>query len=169
MPAPPLKITVLGSGTSVGVPTIGCHCDVCRSPDPRDNRLRPSILVSYDGHNVLIDTTPDFRAQALRARIDRLDAEVLHHPRAEAADPSHAADFAPIATGTVGVRAVFDQRQPLSCAQRPQACQLQRRAIHVHGDDRPGPRGDGRFQLRNIHVQRLNIYVHQSDSKPILV
>ena len=69
----PVKILVLGSGTSVGVPTIGCHCEVCSSSDPRDNRLRPSILVSYAGRNVLIDTTPDFRTQALRARIDRLD------------------------------------------------------------------------------------------------
>ena len=79
----PLKITVLGSGTSVGVPTIGCHCDVCTSSDPRDNRLRPSILVSYDGHNVLIDTTPDFRTQALRAKIGRLDAVVFTHSHAD--------------------------------------------------------------------------------------
>ena len=80
---PPLKITVLGSGTSVGVPTIGCHCDVCRSADPRDNRLRPSILVSYDGRNVLIDTTPDFRLQALRAGIDHLDAVIFTHAHAD--------------------------------------------------------------------------------------
>jgi phosphoribosyl 1,2-cyclic phosphate phosphodiesterase len=78
-----LKITVLGSGTSVGVPTIGCHCEVCTSPDPRDNRLRPSILVSYGGHNVLIDTTPDFRLQALRARIEHLDAIVFTHAHAD--------------------------------------------------------------------------------------
>ncbi|HLK66851.1 MAG TPA: MBL fold metallo-hydrolase [Bryobacteraceae bacterium] len=78
-----LKITVLGSGTSVGVPTIGCHCSVCSSTDPRDSRLRPSILVSYDGRNVLIDTTPDFRTQALRARIDRLDAVVFTHAHAD--------------------------------------------------------------------------------------
>src|SRR5579872_2577856 len=78
-----MKITVLGSGTSVGVPTIGCHCDVCTSTDPRDQRLRPSILVSYDGHNVLIDTTPDFRTQALRARIARLDAVVFTHSHAD--------------------------------------------------------------------------------------
>ena len=83
MAAVPLKITVLGSGTSVGVPTIGCHCDVCTSADPRDNRLRPSILVSYDGHNVLIDTTPDFRAQALRAGIDHLDAVHFTHGHAD--------------------------------------------------------------------------------------
>jgi phosphoribosyl 1,2-cyclic phosphate phosphodiesterase len=79
----PLKITVLGSGTSMGVPTIGCHCDVCTSADPRDNRLRPSVLLSYEGRNVLIDTTPDFRYQALRARIQRLDAIVYTHEHAD--------------------------------------------------------------------------------------
>lgn len=79
----PFQITVLGSGTSVGVPTIGCHCEVCTSSDPRDNRLRPSILVSYDGRNVLIDTTPDFRMQALRAKIDHLDAVVFTHAHAD--------------------------------------------------------------------------------------
>src|SRR5579862_7591151 len=83
MPVPPLKITVLGSGTSVGVPTVGCHCDVCRSSDPRDNRLRPSILVSYEGRNVLIDTTPDFRTQALRAAIDHVDAVLFTHAHAD--------------------------------------------------------------------------------------
>ena len=81
--AVPFKITVLGSGTSVGVPTVGCHCDVCTSSDPRDNRLRPSVLVTYDGHNVLIDTTPDFRAQALRAGLQRLDAVVFTHSHAD--------------------------------------------------------------------------------------
>ena len=78
-----LGITVLGSGTSVGVPTVGCHCEVCRSEDPRDKRLRPSILVRYGGHNVLIDTTPDFRQQALRARIDRIDAILFTHSHAD--------------------------------------------------------------------------------------
>jgi phosphoribosyl 1,2-cyclic phosphate phosphodiesterase len=79
----PLRITVLGSGTSMGVPTIGCHCDVCSSNDPRDNRLRPSILVRYGGRNVLIDTTPDFRTQALRAKINRLDAILFTHEHAD--------------------------------------------------------------------------------------
>jgi len=74
---------VLGSGTSVGVPAIGCHCDVCTSTDPRDNRLRPSILVTYDDHNILIDTTPDFRTQALRAKIERLDAVLFTHAHAD--------------------------------------------------------------------------------------
>ena len=83
MAAPRIKITVLGSGTSVGVPTIGCHCAVCTSTDPRDARLRPSILVTYEGRNVLIDTTPDFRTQALRARLDHLDAVLFTHAHAD--------------------------------------------------------------------------------------
>jgi phosphoribosyl 1,2-cyclic phosphate phosphodiesterase len=83
MAVPCFKITVLGSGTSVGVPTVGCHCSVCSSQDPRDNRLRPSILISYEGRNVLIDTTPDFRFQALRARLERLDAVVFTHSHAD--------------------------------------------------------------------------------------
>src|SRR5438309_8707389 len=83
MPTRSSKITVLVSGTSVGVPTVGCHCDVCTSKDPRDKRLRPSILVGYQEHNVLIDTTPDFRTQALRAHIDRLDAVLFTHSHAD--------------------------------------------------------------------------------------
>ncbi len=77
--AAPLKITVLGSGTSVGVPTLGCHCAVCTSADPRDNRMRPSVLVSYQDRRVLIDTTPDFRSQALRVHLDRVDAVLFTH------------------------------------------------------------------------------------------
>ena len=83
MPAPPIVITVLGSGTSVGVPTIGCPCGVCHSTDPRDNRLRPSVLVSYRDRNILIDTTPDFRTQALRAGINHLDAVIYTHAHAD--------------------------------------------------------------------------------------
>ena len=82
-PSPEIRITVLGSGTSVGVPTIGCRCKVCLSEDPRDKRLRPSILIRYEGRMVLIDTTPDFRAQALRVGIDRLDAILLTHSHAD--------------------------------------------------------------------------------------
>jgi phosphoribosyl 1,2-cyclic phosphate phosphodiesterase len=78
-----LRITVLGSGTSSGVPTIGCNCAVCHSIDPHDNRLRPSVLLRYGGRNVLIDATPDFRAQVLRARVDRIDAILLTHSHAD--------------------------------------------------------------------------------------
>src|SRR6476646_9360498 len=76
-------LTVLGSGTSMGVPTIGCNCAVCHSADPHDRRTRPSILVEYGGHVVLIDTTPDFREQAIREQITRLDAVLYTHTHAD--------------------------------------------------------------------------------------
>src|SRR5271154_7036732 len=80
---PSLQLTILGSGTSMGVPTLGCHCAVCESGDLRDKRMRPSVLLSYGGHNVVIDTSPDFRTQAMRERIDRLDAVIYTHSHAD--------------------------------------------------------------------------------------
>jgi phosphoribosyl 1,2-cyclic phosphate phosphodiesterase len=76
-------LTVLGSGTSMGVPTIGCGCAVCRSTDPRDRRTRPSVLIEYEGRAILIDTTPDFRQQAIREDIRRLDAVLYTHTHAD--------------------------------------------------------------------------------------
>ena len=67
----------------MGVPTLGCPCRVCASNDPRDKRLRPSLLISRGGQNVVIDTTPDFRQQALRVGLDRLDAILLTHGHAD--------------------------------------------------------------------------------------
>ena len=65
------------------MPTIGCHCDVCTSQDPRDNRLRPSVWLQFGGRSVLIDTTPDLRQQALRAGIARVDAILFTHSHAD--------------------------------------------------------------------------------------
>ena len=76
-------LTVLGSGTSMGVPTIGCTCAVCTSSDPHDRRLRPSIMVQWSGHTVLIDTSPDFREQAIREQIRRVDAVLYTHGHAD--------------------------------------------------------------------------------------
>ncbi len=76
-------VTVLGSGTSAGVPTIGCRCEVCTSTDVRDNRMRPSIVIEHEGHSILIDTTPDFRTQALRAGLKRVDAILFTHAHAD--------------------------------------------------------------------------------------
>lgn len=76
-------LTVLGSGTSMGVPTIGCECAVCHSSDPHDRRTRPSILIEYKGKVVLIDTTPDFREQAIREGIKQLDAVLYTHAHAD--------------------------------------------------------------------------------------
>lgn len=76
-------LTVLGSGTSMGVPTIGCDCAVCHSSDPHDKRTRPSVMIEYGGHIVLIDTTPDFREQAIREGITRVDAVIYTHTHAD--------------------------------------------------------------------------------------
>ena len=67
----------------MGVPTIGCSCAVCTSTDPKDKRTRPSVLIQFAGKNVLIDTTPDFRTQAIRELIDRLDAILYTHAHAD--------------------------------------------------------------------------------------
>ncbi len=73
------RLTFLGSGTSQGVPMIGCGCEVCRSRDPRDKRLRASVLVEYEGMTILVDAGPDFRQQMLRAGVHHLDAILLTH------------------------------------------------------------------------------------------
>ena len=78
-----MRVTVLGCGTSAGVPLIGCTCAVCRSPDPRNKRLRCSILVEAKGHRILFDTGPDLRQQCLRAGIGGLEAVVYTHAHAD--------------------------------------------------------------------------------------
>jgi phosphoribosyl 1,2-cyclic phosphate phosphodiesterase len=78
-----MRVTFLGTGTSHGVPMIGCACAVCRSDNPRNQRLRPSVLVETGATRVLVDATPDFRAQALRAGLRALDAVLLTHTHAD--------------------------------------------------------------------------------------
>jgi len=78
-----MRLTFLGTGTSTGVPTLACHCRVCTSRDPHDQRTRPSLLVQFGGRVLVIDTTPDFRAQALREKLDRLDAVLFTHSHAD--------------------------------------------------------------------------------------
>ena len=79
-----MKLTFLGTGTSFGVPQIGCHCEVCRSPDPRDKRTRVGAVVeSNRGTKVLIDTPPELRLQLIAAGIDRVDAVLFTHSHAD--------------------------------------------------------------------------------------
>lgn len=80
MTSPLLKITFLGTGTSSGVPMIGCDCEVCTSADKKDNRLRSSILVQSPTTTLVVDTGPDFRYQMLRQKIKHLDAVIFTHP-----------------------------------------------------------------------------------------
>lgn len=74
-----MKLTFLGTGTSTGVPSIACDCETCMSSDPRDKRLRVSILIEHKDRMILVDTSSDFRQQALRANIRRLDAVLITH------------------------------------------------------------------------------------------
>jgi len=78
-----MRITFLGTGTSTGVPSVGCPCDICHSQDPRDKRLRASILLEFDERCVVVDTSSDFRQQALRVGLDRLDAILFTHAHAD--------------------------------------------------------------------------------------
>src|SRR6266436_7795729 len=126
VPSGTLQLTVLGSGTSMGVPTIGCHCAVCTSSDPRDNRMRTSVLLSRNGQNVLIDTTPDFRTQALRVGINQIEAVLLTHGHAD-----HVMGFDDLRP--LSVR----RSQPMPVYGNKQAFEIVRRAFSYAFDGKP--------------------------------
>jgi phosphoribosyl 1,2-cyclic phosphate phosphodiesterase len=78
-----IELLFLGSGTSAGVPMIGCECPVCRSSDPRDHRTRPSVVISYRNCRVLVDTAPELRLQCVAQGVKRIDAVVYTHAHAD--------------------------------------------------------------------------------------
>jgi len=134
-----LKITILGTGTSPGVPVIGCRCAVCRSDDVRDQRLRSSILVESGTTRAVIDTGPDFRQQMLRAGVDRLDGIVYTHEHRD-----HVA-------GLDDIRALnFIQREPMHLYATAQVEQAIRQSFpYIFGvKDYPG--------LPEIEFHRIN-------------
>ena len=108
-----MKVTFLGSGTSQGVPVIGCTCEVCLSLDYRDKRLRSSIHIQADGKSFVIDTGPDFRQQMLREGIGRLDAVIFTHSHKDhiaGLDDVRAYNFIQnISIPIYGTRALHDQ------------------------------------------------------------
>lgn len=107
--AEPVRLTLLGTGTSTGVPVIGCSCRVCTSSDPRDRRSRCSALVEYRGVTLLIDAGPDFRGQALANGVEHLDAVLFTH---------HHFDHV---VGLDDLRPfLFRNRQPIPCFAPPQ-------------------------------------------------
>ena len=81
--SPPVEVIILGSGTSHGVPMIGCECPVCTSADPRDKRTRPSIYVRLGERRILVDTAPELRLQCVANHIDRVEAVLLTHHHAD--------------------------------------------------------------------------------------
>jgi phosphoribosyl 1,2-cyclic phosphate phosphodiesterase len=78
-----VELLFLGTGTSAGVPMIGCTCEVCRSSDPRDRRMRPSVVISYGGVRALVDTTPELRLQCITHDVQSIDAIVYTHAHAD--------------------------------------------------------------------------------------
>ena len=78
-----IKITILGCGTSTGVPLIHCRCKVCRSSDPKNHRTRASIWIQANGKSLLVDVSPDFRQQVMKAKIPKIDAILFTHPHAD--------------------------------------------------------------------------------------
>ena len=154
----PVHITVLGSGTSVGVPTIGCECRVCASPDPRDKRLRPSVLVNYGGHNVLIDTSPDFRAQALRAGFRHLDAVLYTHAHAD-----HILGLDDIRPFNYG------RREQIPIYARPDTLETIRRIFrYVFEEEARHPGGIPRIQAFPIEEGHIDLFGLRFDVVPLL-
>lgn len=78
-----MRVTFLGTGTSVGVPSVGCECATCLSDDPRDKRLRTSVLIEHRDQNILIDASTDFRQQALRLGLKHIAAVLFTHSHAD--------------------------------------------------------------------------------------
>jgi phosphoribosyl 1,2-cyclic phosphate phosphodiesterase len=147
MSPPPIHITVLGSGTSAGVPTIGCGCAVCASADPRDKRLRPSILIRYEGHNLLVDTAPDFREQALRAHMDRVDAILYTH--------SHADHI----LGLDDVRPFnYRQKQPIPIYGMPETLESIQRVFRYAFTDEPTQSSIPRLELHTLDGNPFELF-----------
>lgn len=137
--APSLSVTLLGTGTSTGVPVIGCPCEVCQSSDPRDKRTRTSCLVQVGSVHILIDTGPDLRRQALRENLRRVDAVLFTHHHFD-----HIAgidDLRPF---------FFDNGQFIPCYARPNTAQVLRNMYpYIFGADRyPSA---ARLDLEEVH------------------
>ncbi len=152
------RFTFLGTGTSQGVPVIGCTCDVCISDDPRDNRLRASGLISIDNQgittNILIDAGPDFRQQCLRAKIKSLDAILFTHEHSD-----HTA-------GLDDVRPFnFRQNRAMPLYATPSVLSdLKTRFAYAFAEN-PYP-GSPKFELNSINKNEL-ILINNLTIKPI--
>lgn len=154
-----LKITFLGSGTSTGIPMIGCSCEVCTSTNPKDKRLRSSILIESPTTTIVVDTTPDFRYQMLRIHNTKLDAVLFTHPHKD-----HIA-------GLDDIRAFnFFQHKPMDVyANALTAEALRREFAYVFADKKyPGiPQinlftiDESPFSIGDIDVQPFTVWHHK--------
>ncbi|HWZ14238.1 MAG TPA: MBL fold metallo-hydrolase [Mucilaginibacter sp.] len=140
-----MTITFLGTGTSQGVPVIACNCEVCTSADPRDNRLRTSILIEAEERVIVIDSGPDFRYQMLRAHVQRLDAIVFTHEHKD-----HIA-------GLDDIRAFnYKQQAPIDVYADQRVQEALKREFHYIFDDYKYP-GIPQLNLHTIRLEPFNI------------
>jgi phosphoribosyl 1,2-cyclic phosphate phosphodiesterase len=150
-----LKVTFLGTGTSQGIPLIGCECKVCTSAHKKDNRLRSSVLIEYKNTTLVIDTGPDFRQQMLREKVKKLDAVVFTHEHKD-----HIA-------GLDEVRAfnfINKMVMPVYATERVQTALKREFAYVFSGEDYPGlPQielktfDDATFMVGDIQIQPINV------------
>jgi phosphoribosyl 1,2-cyclic phosphate phosphodiesterase len=148
-----MRATFLGTGTSVGVPTVGCRCATCLSDDPRDNRLRTSLLIEQDEFKILIDASTDFRQQALRIGLDRLDAILFTHAHAD-----HC-------FGLDDARPIMFRNGAIACFASETTWQGLRR-VYAYAFDKAGLPGiprivvnriEGRFSLFGLDIEPLTV------------
>lgn len=141
-----MKITVLGSGTSQGIPVIACDCLVCTSSDVRDNRLRCSILIEHKGENYVIDTGPDFRQQMLRHKVKSLRAVLMTHEHKD-----HIA-------GLDDIRAFnFLENRDMDVYCTPQVEKALRREFHYAFDNEKYP-GVPELAIRTIGLEPFSLF-----------
>lgn len=149
-----IEVTLLGTGTSVGIPIIGCDCETCLSADPRDSRTRCSCLLEIDGLVVLIDTSADFRAQALAHGIRHIDAVLFTHHHFD-----HIAgidDLRPY---------LFDNRRPIPCFGHPETVvSLKSKYDYIVGE-RPHPSAPG----LNLHSVKETFSIRSRRGMPAVV
>ncbi|MFH1420139.1 MAG: MBL fold metallo-hydrolase [Planctomycetota bacterium] len=136
-----LKITILGSGTSHGVPMIACDCPVCTSRDPHDKRTRTSITIQYDGTTLLVDTSPELRLQCVANNVRRVDAVLYTHHHID-----HIAGFDDLR------RFNWVQEGPIPCHGLPETLARVRSAFAYAFEELPGhPWARPRISLREVH------------------
>lgn len=150
-----MKITFLGTGTSVGVPRIGCFCPVCTSEDPKNKRLRCALHIEHDGHSILVDAGPDLRTQALTHGINRVDCVLFTHGHA---DHLHGLD---------DVRCYcFDRDSPLPCyADAHTIERIERVFGYAFDDSAPSTTPQielveiaGPFELFGLEIEPLQVF-----------
>lgn len=152
---PALHIQFLGTGTSSGVPMIGCDCEVCTSTNPKDNRLRSSILVQSASTTLIVDTTPDFRYQMLRTKTKHLDAVLYTHPHKD-----HMA-------GLDDIRAFnYTTKRPMNIYANSLTEEAVRRDFYYAFSDTKYP---GVPELNLITIDESPFYIGDIPVQPILV